>query len=295
MEAYLLAIAIFVAIFTLLTLGLNLQYGLTGLTNFGLVGFFGIGAYASAILTTQGYPVVAGFAAGAALAVIAAWPIGLVALRLRDDYFAIATLGFSEVVRVAIISEKELTAGVQGIPGIPRLFAVLESRTWQPLLLLAVLVAANLAVVLVMRRIARSPFGRVIGAIRDNEEAVRALGKDPARFKTQVLMVGAGLSAVAGSFYAHYVGYVTPDQITPLVTFQIWMAMILGGTGRISGAVLGTLLLMLLIEGARFLPDLLPFISSTAMAELRVFVVGLALVLFTVYRPQGLMGEVARR
>lgn len=295
MEAYVLAVAIFVAIYALLTLGLNLQYGLTGLTNFGLVGFFAIGAYASAILSTMGYPILLGFAAGMLISVAAAWPIGLIALRLRDDYFAIATLGFSEVVRVAIISEGELTAGVQGIPGIPRLFAFAEARTAQPLLVLGTLLLVNLAVVLAMRRIVRSPFGRIIGAIRDNEEAVSALGKDPARFKTQVLMVGAALSALGGSFYAHYVGYVTPDQFIPLVTFQIWMAMILGGAGKISGAVIGTLVLMLLLEGSRFLPDVLPFVSGAAMAEIRIFAVGFALVLFTLYRPQGLMGDFTQR
>lgn len=295
MEAYFLAIAIFVAIYTLLTLGLNLQYGLTGLTNFGVVGFFAIGAYASAILTTMGYPIVLGFAVGALLAIAAAWPIGLIALRLRDDYFAIATLGFSEVVRVVVISEQELTNGVQGIPGIPRLFAFAESRTLQPLLVLGTLLLVNLAVVLAMRRIVRSPFGRMIGAIRDNEEAVRALGKDPARFKTQVLMVGAGLAALGGSFYAHYVGYVAPDQFIPLVTFQIWMAMILGGAGKISGAVVGTIVLMVILEGSRFLPDVLPFVSGAAMAEIRIFVVGLVLVLFTLYRPQGLMGDFTKR
>lgn len=295
MEAYFLAIAIFVAIYTLLTLGLNLQYGLTGLTNFGVVGFFAIGAYASAILTTMGYPIILGFAVGAILSIAAAWPIGLIALRLRDDYFAIATLGFSEVVRVVVISEQELTNGVQGIPGIPRLFAFADSRTLQPLLVLGTLLLVNLTVVLAMRRIVRSPFGRMIGAIRDNEEAVRALGKDPARFKTQVLMVGAGLAALGGSFYAHYVGYVAPDQFIPLVTFQIWMAMILGGAGKISGAVVGTIVLMVILEGSRFLPDLLPFVSGAAMAEIRIFVVGLVLVLFTLYRPQGLMGDFTKR
>ncbi len=197
-------------------------------------------------------------------------------------------------MRVVIISEQEVTSGVQGIPGIPRLFAG-TAPSIQPWLVLGALVIANLAVVLAMRRIIRSPFGRMIGAIRDNEEAVRALGKDPARFKTQVLMLGAAFSAMGGSFYAHYVGYVTPDQFIPLVTFQIWMAMILGGTGKISGAILGAILLMLILEGSRFLPDLVPGLSGAVMAELRIFVIGLALVLFTLYRPQGLMGDFTKR
>ena len=131
MEAYLAAIAVIALIYVLLSLGLNLQYGLTGLINFGHVGFFAIGAYASAILALRGVPLVACFAAAAALAGIAAWPIGLISLRLRDDYFAIVTLGFSEIVRLVVTSERWLTNGVQGIPGIPRLFASLEGPAAQ--------------------------------------------------------------------------------------------------------------------------------------------------------------------
>ena len=123
MEAYLVAIAIVALIYVLLALGLTLQYGFTGLINFGHVGFFAIGAYTSAILAINGLPLVLSFAAGTIVAGLAAWPIGLIALRLRDDYFAIVTLGFSETVRLVITSEKWLTNGVQGIPAIPRMFA----------------------------------------------------------------------------------------------------------------------------------------------------------------------------
>lgn len=144
-------------------------------------------------------------------------------------------------------------------------------------------------------RIVKSPFGRMIEAIRDNEDAVKALGKDPARFKIQVLVLGAVLAGLAGGFYAHYIGYVSPDQFLPIVTFYVWMAIIMGGVGRISGALLGTLLLMGFLEGSRFLRDLLPFISAVEMASIRIGVVGLALILFTLYRPQGLMGDYTRR
>ena len=120
-------------------MGLTLQYGLTGLINFGHVGFFAIGAYTSALLALKGVPLVFSFAAAAALAGLAAWPIGLVSLRLRDDYFAIVTLGFSEVVRIVITSERWLTNGVQGVPGIPRLYAGLGGSVAQLALLVTVL------------------------------------------------------------------------------------------------------------------------------------------------------------
>ena len=296
MEAYLVAIAIFGAIYVLLTLGLTLQYGLTGLVNFGHVGFFAIGAYASAIVSMQGVPLPLSFAAAAALAALAAWPLGLVALRLRDDYFAVVTLGFSETVRLALTSEKWLTNGVQGIPGIPRSFAGLGVGLPGALATLAAITLVCAAAALILRRITRSPFGRAIEAIRDNEEALKALGKDPARFKMQVLALGAALAGVAGAFYAHYITYLSPDQFIPLVTFYVWMAMIMGGVGRVSGAVVGALLLMLFLEGTRFLRDIAPdMISAVDMASVRLGAVGLALILFTLFRPQGLMGDYTRR
>jgi branched-chain amino acid transport system permease protein len=285
MESYLVAIATMTAIYALLAIGLNLQYGFTGLINFGHVGFFCIGAYASAILSLHGIPEPAGFVLAAILAGLAAWPIGLVSLKLRDDYFAIVTLGFGEIVRLIAISEKWLTNGVQGLPGIPPLF------TDAPLLMLAALVAVNLIAAIGMRVIVRSPFGRMIGAIRDNEDAVKALGKDPAGFKIQVLMLGSALAGIAGAFYAHYIGYIEPEQFIPLVTFQVWMAVIMGGVGRVSGALAGTVILMLFLEGSRFLHDVLPFISDVQIASLRLGAIGLALVLFTLYRPQGIMGR----
>ncbi len=296
MEAYLVAIATFGAIYVLLTLGLTLQYGLTGLVNFGHVGFFAIGAYASALLSLQGLPLVASFAAAALIAALAAWPIGLVALRLREDYFAVVTLGFSETVRLAITSESWLTNGVQGVPGIPRTFADLGVGMTGALATLGAVALVCVAAALALRRITRSPFGRVIEAIRDNEEALKALGKDPARFKMQVLALGAALAGIAGAFYAHYITYISPDQFIPLVTFYVWMAMIMGGVGRVSGAVVGALLLMLFLEGTRFLRDIAPdAVSAVDMASLRIGAVGLALILFTLFRPQGLVGDYTRR
>jgi branched-chain amino acid transport system permease protein len=132
MEAYLVALASFTAIYVLLALGLNLQFGLTGLINFGHVGFACIGAYAAALLGRHGVPPVIAFMVAAALAALAAWPIGLISLKLREDYFAIVTLGFSEVVRVVATSEQWLTNGVQGLPGIPKLFGTVASPTVQP-------------------------------------------------------------------------------------------------------------------------------------------------------------------
>ena len=291
MVAYLVAVGIVALIYMLLTIGLNLQYGYTGLINFGVVAFFAIGAYASALLTLAGWPLLPAFLVAMAVAGIVAYPIGLLSLRLSDDYLAVVTLGFSEVVRLLIQQEQWLTQGVQGLPGIPRLFGSLGVGEYADLATLGVLAVCNAAAVGLMVHLVRSPYGRLIQAIRDDEVAVQAIGKDPRRYKVQVFMLGAGLAGLAGAFYAHFITYLSPDQFLPLVTFYVWIAMIIGGTGRTSGAVAGSLILMVFLEGSRFARDWIPGVSEVQMASIRLAIVGLALILFTLYRPQGLMGR----
>lgn len=290
MTAYLVAVGIVALIYMLLTIGLNLQYGYTGLINFGVVAFFAIGAYTAALLTLAGWPLVPAFVVAMIAAGLLAYPIGLLSLRLSDDYLAVVTLGFSEVMRLVIQQERWLTNGVQGLPGIPRMFQSLGSGEYAELATLAVLVLCNLAAIAVMLHLVRSPYGRLIQAIRDDEVAVEAIGKDPRRLKVQVFMLGSSLAGLAGAFYAHFITYLSPDQFLPLVTFYVWIAMIIGGTGRTSGAAAGSLILMVFLEGSRFARDWIPGVSEVQMASVRLALVGLALILFTIYRPQGMMG-----
>ena len=290
MTAYLVAVGIVALIYMLLTIGLNLQYGYTGLINFGVVAFFAIGAYTSALLTLGGWPLAPAFVVAMVAAAIVAYPIGLLSLRLSDDYLAVVTLGFSEVVRLVIQQERWLTNGVQGLPGIPRIFQSLGIGEYAEPATLAVLVLCNLAAIGVMLHLVRSPYGRLIQAIRDDEVAVAAIGKDPRRLKVQVFMLGSGLAGLAGAFYAHFITYLSPDQFLPLVTFYVWIAMIIGGTGRTSGAVAGSMILMVFLEGSRFARDWIPGVSEVQMASVRLALVGLALIMFTNYRPQGMMG-----
>jgi branched-chain amino acid transport system permease protein len=290
MTAYLVAVGIVALIYMLLAIGLNLQYGYTGLINFGVVAFFAIGGYTSGLLALAGWPLVAAFAAAMLAAAVAAYPIGLLSLRLSDDYLAVVTLGFSEAVRVAIQEERWLTRGVQGLPGIPRLFESLGVGNWAELATLATLIVCNLAAIGLMLHLVRSPYGRLIQAIRDDEVAVEAIGKDPRRLKVQVFMLGSALAGLAGAFYAHFITYLSPDQFLPLVTFYVWIAMIIGGAGRTTGAVAGSLLLMVFLEGSRFARDWIPGVSEVQMASVRLALVGLALILFTLYRPQGILG-----
>ena len=291
MVAYLVAVGIIALIYMLLTIGLNLQYGYTGMINFGVVAFFAIGAYASALLTLAGWPLLPAFLVAMVVAGVVAYPIGLLSLRLSDDYLAVVTLGFSEVVRLLIQQEQWLTHGVQGLPGIPRLFGALGVGEYADLATLGALAVCNAVAVAFMVHLVRSPYGRLIQAIRDDEVAVEAIGKDPRRYKVQVFMLGAGLAGLGGAFYAHFITYLSPDQFLPLVTFYVWIALIIGGTGRTSGAVAGSLILMVFLEGSRFARDWIPGVSEVQMASVRLAIVGLALILFTLYRPQGLMGR----
>lgn len=295
MENYLLAVGVVALIYMLMTLGLNLHYGFTGLINFGHVGFFAIGAYTSAILTGHGIWLPVAFVAAMTLAALSAWPLGVLSMRLRIEYLAIVTLGFSEAVRLFIVNERWLTQGVQGIPGIPNMADGLGLPVPATPLTFALLVAANAVAILVIYRVVKSPFGRAIEAIRDDEEAFRAIGKDPGSFKTRVFMLGAAFAGLGGAFYAHYITYITPDQFIPLLTFYIWVAMILGGAGKVSGAAVGTLALVSFLEGSRFLRDVLPGVAEVEMASLRLAVVGLALILLVLYRPGGIMGDYTSR
>jgi branched-chain amino acid transport system permease protein len=288
MFAYPVAIGTVAGIYALLTLGLNLQYGFTGLLNFGHVAFFAIGAYVSALLTLGGSPIALGLAAGTGLAFVLAWPLGLLCLRLRADYLAIVTLSFSEIVRLVIVSEDWATQGTRGLAGIPRPFSSLGSGKAELAYLALVLATVAIAALLTWR-LAHCPFGRLIQAVRDDEDAVRAVGKDPAQLKVKVLMLGSGLAGLAGGLYAHYVTFISPEQFLPIVTFYVWIAMIMGGSGTILGPLLGAGLLLLFLEGSRFLRDFAPIVSEVQMASVRLAVVGLALVLFMLFRPQGLV------
>ncbi|WP_137391587.1 branched-chain amino acid ABC transporter permease [Rhodoligotrophos defluvii] len=291
MEFYLVAISISILIYMLMASGLALQYGFTGLINFGYVGFFAIGAYTSALLSLKGVPLPLCLIAATVLPALAAYPLGKVTLRLGGDYLAIITLGFSESVRMVLQKEEWLTRGVHGIPGLPRLFTDWAGTGSGDLTLLALLLAVNVGVFAMMRYLIHSPFGRIIASIRDNEVAVRALGKDPTSFKTRSLMLGSALAGLAGAFQAHYVTFISPEQFVPLITFYVWIAIILGGAGRISGIIVGTVILLTFLEGSRFMRDFVGGVSEVQLASVRFWIIGMALILTVLYRPQGLFAD----
>jgi len=288
--AYLTAIATLVGVRALVTLGLNVQWGLTGLVNLGVVAFFAVGAYTSALLSVTGAPLAAAWPAAIALAALAGAGLAMVALRLREDYLAIVTLGFAEVLRLFLLNEAWLTRGANGVTAIPR---PLHARFagYYDLFYLALVLAAVGLVYLALERLRRSPFGRVLRAIREDETVAAVAGKPVFRFKVQAFALGAGVAGLAGTLFAHYLAYVEPNMFLPQESLFVWLALILGGSGNNRGALLGSAVLLGLLEGSRFLKDVIPFLTGVRLAAAQQIFVGIVLVMLMIRRPEGLLPE----
>ncbi len=290
MIAYLTAIATLVGVRALLTLGLNVQWGLAGLVNLGVVAFFAVGAYTAALLTVAGTPVLLAWPAAVGLAAAAAAALAMVALRLREDYLAIVTLGFAEVLRLFLLNEAWLTRGANGVTGIPRPLHARFAGHYDVAYLAFVLAVVLLAYA-ALERVRRSPFGRVLRAIREDEVVAAVAGKAVFRFKVQAFALGAAVAGLAGILFAHYLAYVEPNMFLPQEGLFIWLALILGGSGNNRGALLGSAVLLGLLEGSRFAKDLIPFLTGVRLAAAQQILVGVVLVVLMIRRPDGLLPE----
>jgi branched-chain amino acid transport system permease protein len=304
-------LAVFIAIYGLLALGLNVQWGFTGLFNAGIAGFFAVGAYGSAILTSApaatrigGFelPAPVGWLGGAVLAALIAWPVGKVCLRFRSDYLAIATIGVAEIMRLIARSEGWLTGAAAGISNLPRPFASgafagsREAALASNLAFLAMmLVLLGLSYWLIERQL-RAPWGRMMRAIRDNETAARAMGKAIETRRLEAFMLGAALMGLGGAMFATFNRAITPDAIDPMVaTFLVWIMLILGGSGNNRGALLGVAVVWVIWSMSELLTDRLPIEYAIQAKYLRVFLIGLALQLVLRFRPEGLLPEETAR
>jgi branched-chain amino acid transport system permease protein len=290
--AYLTAIAILVGVRALLTLGLNVQWGLTGLVNLGVVAFFAVGAYTSALLAVGGAPLAVAWPAAIALAAAGGAGMAMIALRLREDYLAIVTLGFAEVLRLFLLNEAWLTRGANGVTAIPR---PLHARfaTHYDLFYLGLVLATVALAYAALERLRRSPFGRVLRAIREDETVAAVSGKAVFRFKVQAFALGAGVAGVAGFLFAHYLAYVEPNMFLPQESLLVWLALILGGSGNNRGALVGSAVLLGLLEGSRFAKDVIPFLTGVRLAAAQQMLVGVVLVVLMIRRPEGLLPEKA--
>lgn len=298
--AYLVPFLTMAGIYAIMSLGLNLQYGFTGQINIGIAGFFAVGAYTSAIFTTGtsgnhlggfGSPFLVGLVAAVIVSGLFGAVIGWITARLRTDYLAIATIGLAEIIRLLLKNEEWLTNGVRGIAGIPRPFV-----DWfgpSGLVSMIVVLVFVVVVYLLMERARLSPWGRVLRAVRENEPAVAASGKDIARFRLESFIVGSMVMGLAGGIYAHYVGFISPEAFEPLFgTFLVWVMLIAGGAGNNKGAVLGAFVVWAVWAFSEVLTSWLPPQYVTQAGALRVMLIGLLLQVILIWRPQGILPEI---
>lgn len=278
-------------VYALLALSLNLIWGGVGLVNLGLAGFFAVGAYASAIAAGAGAPVLIGWGAALAVGAVVGLIVTFATLRLRDDYLAIVTLGFAEVIRLIALNERWLTKGSDGISGIRAPLKAELGLQGFNLFYLALVSAVVLLVWLLLRRLDASPYGRAMKAIREDQQLAAFAGKQVLRFKWQAFALSAAIAALAGALYAHFQSYISPDHFQPLITIYIFLAVTAGGVGRPSGAVLGAYAVVIFLEATRFATELVPGLQPVQLAALREILVGLALILVLHLRPQGLLPE----
>ncbi|MER8881334.1 branched-chain amino acid ABC transporter permease [Mesorhizobium sp. M0643] len=293
-------------IFSLITLGLNLQWGLTGLFNVGVAGFVAIGAYTSALLTTPddaarlgGFdlPILIGWLGAMLLGGVAAAITGIATLRLRSDYLAITTFGVAVVVQLVALNAQKLTGGPFGIGFIPRPFGGLAET---PLLFnlsnLAIVSVVTLIVYLALEHLSRSPWGRVLKALREDERAAISLGKSARFYRVQAFAVGGAIMALAGALQAHFTGFIAPDNYLPALTFQVWVMLIVGGSGSNIGAVIGSILVWAIWAGSGALTSMLFSPEQQARAaSLQIVAIGVMLCVILLVRPNGLFGDRPRR
>ncbi len=283
---YLIHLAILFAIYAILGISLNLVVGYAGLLSVTQSAFYGIGAYATAILLT-GYGVnfFLSVILGMLVAGVVSFAIGLVLSKFEGDYYAIVSFGFNIIVFSIFLNWQELTRGPLGIPGIskPVLFGLDFSQNIVFLVLALIILAV---IYFASRFIVNSPFGRVLKAIREDEKAIQVFGYRTSFYKSIIFVIGAMMAAVAGSLFASYITFIDPSSFTLNESIFILAIIILGGLANLRGSILGALFLILLPEILRFVG----FPDSIA-AQMRQIIYGVILVLLMLYRPQGLMGE----
>jgi branched-chain amino acid transport system permease protein len=282
---YFLHILVITGIYIILTLSLNLVVGYTGLAALGHAAFSCMGAYVSSLLALNyGVSPWIGLVVGACVAALLGVVIGFPSLRLKGDYLALATFGAGVIVYSVAKNWVAVTRGPMGLPGIPG-FSVLGvqlSGVWQYLILVTVFV---LVTYFVIRRIVKSPFGRILRGIREDEVAALAMGKNINKYKIIVFVVGAFFAGIAGSLYAHYITFIDPSSFTVMESIAILLMVVFGGMGSLAGSFVGAAVLVIFPELLRFLG-----MPSSVAAPLRQMIYGLLLIVLMLKRPQGILG-----
>jgi len=289
------------AIYAILCMALNLEAGIDGLWDLGLVSFFGVGAYTYTLLTCEpagagqhyllglGLPMWVGVLAAGVMGALIACLIGLPSLRLRKEYFLITTLAFAQVLQQIYANEQWLTNGVAGIYGLPQPLKDHFSPSVHTYALFLLLLVAVAVAYFLVQRLALSPFGRTLKALRENESLAITAGINPFSYHLRSFATAGFLAGIAGSFYVWYNTLVVPGQFSANITFFVWTAVIIGGLGNNRGVLLGGFLFMLI-------NDLLGFLQvSSEMAQvltsIKTALIGMILIVILRLKPTGLCGE----
>ena len=292
MEHYLVAIAVTAGIYALMALGMNVIWGMAGLINLGLVGFFAVGAYVSALLTLKlGMPIAVGVVAGSLTAAGVGVVVACVTVGLRGDYLAIVTLGFAESLRIVMSNEVWIANGTDGLSGIPGPFRATLGPHLFNLFYLGIVVAAVIILFFLVDRLVNSPFGRVLRAIRDDEQIAQIAGKNVVLFKVKAFAFGSAALGLAGALYGHFTSYIAPDLFAPLLTLYVKLSLLTGGLGNSKGAVLGAVLVVFFLESTRFVVPLIPSLSAVQAAALRELLISVALLVILRFYAKGLLPE----
>ncbi len=283
---YLLHILILIGIYVILSVSLNLIVGYTGLLSIAHAAFYGVGAYVAALMALKLHsPFLVNVICAIILTGLLGALVGIPSLRIRGDYFVIATFAFQVITFSILKNWVSFTGGPMGLPGIPRptIVGLTVSSHVSFLLLVGIFCALTQWVAW---RLVRSPFGRVLKAIREDEVFAQAAGKDVAAHKELVFVIGACMAALAGVMYAYYISFIDPTSFTVMESVFVISIVIIGGAGSLWGPVVGAAALVVLPEALRFVG-----LPSSVAANIRQVLYGAALVACMMWRPQGLMGR----
>lgn len=288
-------------VYGLILIGVNLQFGHAGLVNFGPVAFFAVGGYVTAIMTAQdpynavglGLPWPVGLTAGIVAAIAIGVMVGVSTLRLRDDFLAIVTLAVAEIVHGLITTFRDVTAGSIGLQNVPQPIATTAAGDGSASIVATILVFGSLCLLAygIFHRLSSAPYGRVLRAIRADEQVAETLGKRVFRYKLVVFVYGAALAGLAGGLFVFYNGAAAPGFFTIDVTVLVWVGMLIGGAASDRGVLGGLAIILGFRLFTRFLNDQIPYVTGDQFASIRLLLVGLLLIVIIRYRPEGIWGD----
>ncbi|SDJ85199.1 amino acid/amide ABC transporter membrane protein 2, HAAT family [Halovenus aranensis] len=297
-------VGVLFVLYAMVLVGLNLQFGHAGLVNFGPVAFFAVGGYTAAVLTAEdpfqgvglGLPWPVGLAAGVLAAMALGVLLGVSTLRLRDDFLAIVTLAVAEIVHGSIITFRDITGGTNGLQNVPQPVAGTTDAGGNAELVSTVLVFGAFALLFygLFRRLSASPYGRVLRAIRADEQVTETLGKRVFRYKLVVFVYGAAVAGLAGALLVFYNGAASDTFFTIDMTVIVWVGMLIGGAGSDRGVLGGLAVIMSFQLLTRFFNDSIPFVTQDQFASIRLMLIGLLLMIIIKYRPEGIWGNADR-